>query len=323
MLRYSIIVPAPYQNQNWPVLRALSASAPPKPFEVLVVVGKHPAIQRNTALAEATGEIIVFLDSDSTPDSQFWHVLETALEDPAVQIIGGPSLLLPGATGWEPLFQSLLANPLVVGPISARYQPARFTPDAKPRPATESSLILCNMAARRLVFREIGYFSPALFPNEENEWLQRAQARRLGIYYQPRLWVYRPQRKTLKQFFLTMIRYGIGRTHQFRALPTFSLPLLLPLFALVMLGCILYAVVRYPEARLPILELGIAGYLLVAGVQSIASTTQIPNHWTKTALATLLMGPLVPVFYTLGQFLGWFLPNSGDPKAPVILSKHR
>ena len=178
-------------------------------------------------MGAARGEIIVFLDNDCRIDTDFWKELDAAFARPEVEIVGGPALLRPHATAWEEIFHALLTHTLIVGTVSARYA-AR----GEFRPATQTDLILCNLAVRRSVLERIGPLSTKLYPNEENEWLDRAHAAGIGAYYDPALQVSRPQRSTWGQMARMLLRYGMGRTRQFRVSgwrPTFHqfLPVML------------------------------------------------------------------------------------------------
>ena len=88
------------------------------------------------------------------------------------------------------------------------------------------------MAARRGVFEKIGHLPVELYPNEENEWLDRAQAAGIGIYYDPGLQVFRPQRATWRAMARMLVRYGIGRTKQLQLSGHFTAHQLAPLVLL-------------------------------------------------------------------------------------------
>jgi hypothetical protein len=230
-----------------------------------------------------------------------------------VKIVGGPSRLQPGYTLLESIFQGLLTHTLVVGPMAHRYKMARFK-----RSASQQDLILCNLVSRREVFTQIGLFSSDLFPNEENEWMDRASAAGLRMVYQPLLQIFRPQRKTLKQFLFTMIRYGIGRTHQFRVAGVFALPMILP-FLLVTACCgVVFSILKL-GAGVSLLGLaaGYFGLALVHGVTSFFFCD--PRPGSKQALLIGALGPLVPVTYGLGQLIGWFVAKPGRTTVYVKL----
>ena len=210
--RYTVIIPMSRYRADEPALVSLRETPPPSGgLQILVAEGWHPARQRNAVLSQTRGEIVVFLDNDCSVGAGYWNELATVMARPGVEIVGGPAILRPRATAWEEIFNALLTHTLIVGTISARYA-AR----GEFRPATQTDLILCNLAVRRTIFEKIGHLSTDLYPNEENEWLDRARVAGIVAYYDPNLQVFRPQRTTPGQMALTLLRYGMGRTKQFQ-----------------------------------------------------------------------------------------------------------
>jgi len=289
--RYTVIVPMLRFRAEEPVLASLRENGPaPAALEIFVAEGSHPARQRNAALELARGDIIVFLDNDCTLAPHFWAELEAAFARPEVEVVGGPVLLRPDAAPLEAIFHALLTHPLVVGPVSARYA-AR----GEFRPATQTELILCNMATRRSLFTKIGPLSTRLYPNEENEWLERAEVAGAGIYYAPKFQVYRPQRGTWGQMGKMLLRYGIGRTRQFwvsgwRATAYQVLPLIL-----------LFPVAAVALGRMG--EQAFAAFWLLISLAVMLTCDRRLKAWQRIVAG--LVAPLIPLTYALGQIIGW------------------
>ena len=289
--RYTVIVPMARFQADEPVLISLRKTpAPSGGMQILVAEGAQPARQRNLAVSRALGEIVVFLDNDCALGENFWAELEAAFARPEVEIVGGPALLRPGASAWEQIFHALLTHPLIVGSVAARYRAW-----GKFRAATQTDLILCNLAVRRAIFARIGPLSHELYPNEENEWLDRAHAAGIGAYYDPALQVFRPQRGAPGEMLRTLLRYGIGRTRQFRVSGwRFTFHQALPLLLLAMLAALL---AFHLEAEFVLLW-------LLASV--IVAATCEPSLRGGPRLVAGLIAPAVPLTYTIGQVIGWF-----------------
>jgi GT2 family glycosyltransferase len=297
--RYTVIVAMPRYRADEPVLVSLQQRpASHAGAQVLVAEGRHPARQRNAALALARGEIIVFLDNDCSLDSGYWKELDSVFARAEVAIVGGPALLRPRATFWEEVFHALLTHSLIVGTVSARYAPR-----GEFRRATQTELILCNLALRRSVFDQIGPLSTDLFPNEENEWLDRARAADVSAWYDPNLQVFRPQRSSPGAMAQALFRYGMGRTRQFRVSGWhFTFHQMLPLLVIGTAA----AVLRF--------HLGIAfAVLWLTASVLIAGTCGAAMGWTRRLVAGLF-APLVPLTYSLGQLAGWFALLSPETK---------
>jgi len=308
--RYTVIVPMLRYGGQEPVLASLRETRPlSETLEILVAEGSQPARQRNAALERARGDIIVFLDNDCRLGPYFWSELQTTFDRPEVEVAGGPALLRPEATSHEAIFHALLTHPLLVGSVSARYS-AR----GNFRPSQQSELILCNLAARRSLFSKIGLFSPRLYPNEENEWLDRATKAPTGIYYNPKLQVFRPQRSTWGQFFTMLLRYGKGRTRQFWVSGGRSIHYqLLPLMLLVPIMSVRMGS-RYEIAFCTC-------WLLVSLFVALTCDRRLK---IGQKIVSGLVAPLIPLTYTLGQLLGWpalLIPRQKSTRQIRILNE--
>jgi len=286
---YTVILPMSRFRADEPVLVSLRETPPPKGgAQILVAEGGHPARQRNAALGRARGDVLVFLDNDCSISAGYWTELETALARPEVEIVGGPALLRPQAGAWEEIFQALLTHTLIVGTVSSRYASR-----GEFRAATQTDLILCNLAVRRSIFEKIGPLSTDLYPNEENEWLDRARAAGVGAYYDPNLRVFRPQRATPGRMILMLLRYGMGRTRQFRVSGwRLTFHQFLPVMVIATLAALLHW------------RLETDFVILWLAASAIVAVTCDSLRGGRRIVAGLI-APLIPLTYAVGQALGW------------------
>jgi succinoglycan biosynthesis protein ExoA len=188
-------------------LRLIAAS--PGQFEVLIAEGCSPSRQRNAAANEARGDVIYFLDDDSHVAAGCLALCALIMEDHAVAVVGGPSLTPAGDTLLQQLIGSALSSLLGAGAVRNRYRASGVT-----RSTTEKELILCNLAIRRKVFIDSGGFDERLYPNEENELLDRIVSRGMKLVHAPEMAVQRSQRPKLRLFIRQMFAYGRGRAQQ-------------------------------------------------------------------------------------------------------------
>jgi hypothetical protein len=308
--RFTVIVPMAKYQSDEPVLVSLRETPVPEGgMQIIVAEGEHPARQRNAALTQARGDILVFLDNDCSVSASYWKELENILSRPEVDIVGGPALLRPYASAWEEIFHELLTHTLIVGTVSSRYS-AR----GDFRVATQTDLILCNLAVRRAIFEKIGALSTDLYPNEENEWLDRARAAKVEAYYDPALQVFRPQRPTPGRMARALVRYGIGRTRQFRVggwRPTFHQ--LLP----VILVATFVALFHWH------LEVAFGVLWLVAS--TIIALTCNSLLQVRRRIVAGLIAPLIPLTYAVGQLIGWFALFAPTPglSSEIVLRNER
>ncbi|MCS7091293.1 MAG: glycosyltransferase [Verrucomicrobiota bacterium] len=233
---FSVIIAA---RPEQAIIRSLQAveqlEYPRDRLEVLVVRGRHPSMQRNTALRQASGELVYFLDDDAEPlPTNLQRAAAWFFKDPKLEAVGGPNLCPTDAPELEQVFALVLRSWLAFGPSRARYAPI-----GPPRLTSEKALILCNLAARRQTLLELGGFDERLYPNEENALLDAIQRRGGRLWYDPELVVYRRPRPDVRAFTRMLLTYGRGRAEQFRRLPTWgsALNFVPPLF-LVYLGAL-------------------------------------------------------------------------------------
>lgn len=178
-------------------------------LELFTVSGNQPSVQRNACIREASGDIVYFLDNDSEPEPQNLQRALTLFEDSRVAVAGGPNLPRANLRGIRREFSAVLASPLAVGPVADRYRAS-----GPVREATDRELILCNLFIRKSVLDELGSFREDLYPNEENEFMNRIQSAGYKLMYDPEIRVHRSPRPDLKSFIRMLMGYGRGRLKQ-------------------------------------------------------------------------------------------------------------
>jgi succinoglycan biosynthesis protein ExoA len=194
-------------------------------YEVLLAEGCAPSQQRNLASRAASGDILYFVDDDSILNPENLWICCEAMKDTDVAVVGGPSLTPDSDTWIQHLFAAALSSSLGAGAVRNRY---RVTGSV--RETTERELILCNLAIRRSVFIEMGGFNEGLYPNEENELLDRIKSAGFKLIHAPNMSILRSQRTTIKAFIRQMFVYGRGRAQQSLISGSFPLVSFIPMF---------------------------------------------------------------------------------------------
>jgi cellulose synthase/poly-beta-1,6-N-acetylglucosamine synthase-like glycosyltransferase len=272
--------------------------------EILVARGRHPSVQRNTALRLATGELIYFLDDDVVPEAGNLRRLAEAFRDSGTAMLGGPSPCPPSAPVLEQIFALVLSAWLAFGPSRARYAPV-----GRRRETSEKELILCNLAARREAVLELGGFDEALYPNEENALMDGLQAKGLKLIYDPEFVGLRRPRRTLRAFARMLRTYGRGRAEQFRLHPTpgSALNFVPPLFCVYLLTlpvAFVWSWILWPLAL----------YALAVVAQVVA----LVPRGGALAFATLPLIVLTHIMYGIGFWKGMFTVVSHRGSRPPI-----
>jgi len=185
-----------------------------RPAEIILSVGRNPSLQRNLGVEACRSPWVYFLDDDSFVIPGTVPNLLSHFEEARISVAGGPNLPFPDASSFEKTVSAVLASWL--GSFTVRN---RYAPLGGVREATEKELILCNLMVRREAFRKQGGFRTDLYPNEENEFLNRMLHHGHGLIYDPSAAIYRPRRKDLRSFILQSFRYGRGRGQQMRVYP--------------------------------------------------------------------------------------------------------
>jgi cellulose synthase/poly-beta-1,6-N-acetylglucosamine synthase-like glycosyltransferase len=227
MLTISVIIPVEPEGSAEKVLNSLkSVDYPQDLIEVFVVEGKQPSRQRNKALKEARGKIVYFLDSDSIVDKDLFKKVVRCYLEKDIAALGGPNLTPETDSFLQKCFGYVLSSSFGVSKIRNRYKSF-----GEIREADESELILCNLSFKRSVLKKEGAFNESLYPNEENELINRLRKRGYKLIYHPQAIIYRSRRNSIPKYFKQIFNYGRGRAEQTFIDPAFFNPFrFIPLF---------------------------------------------------------------------------------------------
>lgn len=194
-------------------VRALSglnqATYPEELFEVLIAYGRQPSVQRNVAARDAKGEILYFLDDDSLVAPGFLERAASHYREPKVAAVGGPSLTPANDSPLQRAIGTAFTSPVGGGGVRNRYRK-----NGSARYSNDSELILCNLSFRRDIFLTHEGLDERLYPNEENELMDRLQQEGHLLVHDPELAIVRSQRNTYRAYVRQMYGYGRGRGEQ-------------------------------------------------------------------------------------------------------------
>ncbi|HUS60010.1 MAG TPA: hypothetical protein VMX76_01360 [Nevskiaceae bacterium] len=271
--KVSVIIPVKAGREIKTAIAALrQVDYPLELIEVFISRGVNPSRQRNKAAKKAKGEILYFLDNDSEiekrafkramaiflgrmgpvkiPQTRGFSLFPGWLSNLIVErffsgtiykgnigAAGGPNVWWREEPFWASMAGIVLESFFVHFQMAARYRPIGLI-----HRATEKELILCNLAVRRDIFKKVGGFNESLYPNEENELLNRMEQLGYQLIYHPGVLVFRPRRQSFKALLNAFFHYGRGRMEQIRVEGVWqSLALLSPLVLLFyLLGLVFY-----------------------------------------------------------------------------------
>lgn len=240
--KISVVIPIRPDGNASIVLNALKNADYPKDLiETLVIRGQNPSLQRNEGIGRSSGDIVFFFDDDSSlnPDI-FKQALKTFDEFKDAIGVGGPAYL-EGSTYFQRATIIIMTSILGVYKIRARYKAI-----GKVRYTDEDELISCNLSIRRDIFNKEKGFNEALYPNEEDELINRLLKKGYKFIYDPCCIVSRPTDDTQFKFLKRIFSYGRGRMEQLFISPSpISLLRLAPLFFLLYLFILVLSLNHY------------------------------------------------------------------------------
>jgi GT2 family glycosyltransferase len=172
-----------------------SSAAIAQEYEVRVIRtdNRGLASARNTALAEAEGEIVAYLDDDASPDSDWLRYLAATFEDPGLGGVGGPNI--------PPEGEGLVAECVAHSPGGPQHVLISDT-EAEHIPG-------CNMAFRREALRSVGGFDPQFHVAGDDVdicWQLQEHGWKLG--FSPAAVVWHRRRATIRGYLKQQAGYG-------------------------------------------------------------------------------------------------------------------
>jgi GT2 family glycosyltransferase len=217
--KISVIVPSRW-NDKFPqnlIDSIRNSNYPQEKIEIIISYGSHPPLQRNEAAKKAAGEILFFIDNDCTIDAELFNQLIKHFDSYEIAAVGGPNLLPKNSTF------SQKAQDCVFSSIFGTYSgSSRYSSRGKIRFSDEKELILCNLCFKKDIFLKEEGLNETLFPNDENELLNRLRTKSYKFIYNPHALVYHQRRGDFISFAKQIANYGRGRARQILINPKFS-----------------------------------------------------------------------------------------------------
>ncbi len=245
---------------------------------------ERPAIARNYGARYATGDYLVFVDSDVIVPPQYFEVVNRELEKDPVDAYGGPDAAAKDFNALQKAISYSMTAFITSGNIRGgekidKYYPRSF-----------------NMGVKKEVFEAIGGFPVTrMWPGEDMVFAIEIIRRGYRTRLIKDAYVYHKRRNTLKSFFRQVFRFGKTRYIISRVYPeTFKIFYLLPsFFTLGTIGLILLALWKW-WFILPVVL-----YAFVVFVDSLIS-----NKSLKVALLSVLTAFIQHFGYGLGFMAG-------------------
>ncbi len=234
----------------------------------------------NIGVRNAMGEYIAFTDADCVAQKDWLKNLIKQFNDEKIASAGGPNITPEDDTEFAKCVGAVLSFLSKPG--------SRYGLDAKEVIETFHNSG-CNVAYRKDVIEEAGWFNEKLVTCEDEELDYRTRKKGYRILYTPDAVVYHYRRPTWKRFYKQAYKYGIGRTQAiklhrkmgrwFHYAPPTSILIVALLFVLVFLHPI------FPKIALLLLLFGGFGISLMS--LYLISTTKMKHFFTFLSLITI------------------------------------
>jgi glycosyltransferase involved in cell wall biosynthesis len=186
---------------NWEIIIVANGCTISEEFKTKATVLESqvaltPGAARNIGIKEAKGKWILFLAEESYLSKTYWEIVLPLLENPKIDVFGGPTL---AAKGMKVLSQSLaiaLSSPFCTGMTFARYQGL----GKKLITADETKLSHANLWIKKELLEERTYPEDYLH-GEEILLLQELKAMGCSLFYHPKLMTYLFHQSSVRDYY--------------------------------------------------------------------------------------------------------------------------
>jgi cellulose synthase/poly-beta-1,6-N-acetylglucosamine synthase-like glycosyltransferase len=246
---------------------------------------------RNRAAAEATGDYLIFFDSDCIIPPDYLRSIERHLHESPLDAFGGPDMAHKDFTDVQKAISYSMTSMLTTGGIRGKeksvstYHPRGF-----------------NMGMRREVFEELGGYSEFRC-GEDIEFSIRIIKAGYKVGLIPEAYVFHKRRTTIKQFFRQVFRFGAARINIWKRHPEeMKLTHLFPFVFMAGTVVVVLFFLLFPTWWVTNLFMGfILLYLVLIFLDSF-----IQNKSMRVALLSMITSVVMHYGYGWGFLRNWW-----------------
>ena len=282
------IVPNLSEENEWPNDKRIS----------IINSGKvGPADKRDLAAQIVSGDILVFLDDDSYPESNILEVANKYFTDSDVIALGGPGVTPLNDSFWQKVSSAVFLSKFTGG------SPERYLSIGKTKQIDDWPSV--NLMVRKSVFLSVGGFDCKYWPGEDTKLCLKLKKTRKKLIYAPDMVVWHHRRSGILLHLRQIGAYGLHRGFFARHYPETSLRLkyLAPsIFSVLVLMSIF---TRWLPSEIQLI------YLIIWSIYGVALMTafmQILKYekFMITFIAVVFYVPLTHFYYGIQFIRGFF-----------------
>lgn len=255
-----------------------------------------PGAKRDMGAREAKGEILVFLDDDSYPESNLLEVAEHHFADLGVVAIGGPGITPPHDSFWQRVSGAMFLSRLSGG------APERYVPIGRVREIDDWPSV--NLMVRKQDFLAVGGFDTPFWPGEDTKLCLMLVKTGKRILYVPDLVVWHHRREGLGRHLKQVGAYGLHRGFFVKKYPeTSRRPAYFAPSGLLALALVTLVLPWLPQ---PLGYFVLAGWTIYGGALAIAFRDISRHESMQVAASAIWYTFLSHLYYGLRFIQGLF-----------------
>ena len=246
---------------------------------------------RNVAAAVATGDYLIFFDSDCIIPPNYLKNIEKYLAEVPLDAFGGPDMAHEDFTDLQKAISYSMTSLLTTGGIRGKkksvstYHPRGF-----------------NMGMRRKVFEKVGGYSEFRC-GEDIELSIRIIEAGYQVGLIPEAYVYHKRRTSIKQFFRQVFRFGAARINIWKRHPSeLKLTHLFPFIFMLGTSLVLLLYLFFPTWYIAQLLIS----LLLIYLALILIDSLVQNRNLRVAVLSVITTLVMHYGYGWGFFRNWW-----------------
>jgi GT2 family glycosyltransferase len=259
-----------------------------------------PAEKRDLGAQYANGEILVFLDDDSYPNSDLLSVATPYFSDEGIVAVGGPAITPPTDSFWQKVSGAVFLSKFSGG------NPERYLPIGAVKEIDDWPSV--NLMVRKNDFISIGGFNSLYWPGEDTKLcLDLIEKTKKIILYIPKMKVWHHRREGIGAHLKQVGAYGLHRGHFARIYPKNSRKIIYfvpTLFTLFLISTLL--IKWLPTQVQDVYMVGWSIYIL-ALIKAFIDITSYEN--IKVAIASMLYVVATHAWYGFRFMQGFCTKN--------------